>query len=52
MYAALWRALPGPLWVRVVIAVVLAVAVVFVLMTRVFPVVDGIVNPQDVTVGD
>lgn len=52
MYAAFWRALPGPLWLRALIVVVLAVAAVFALMTWVFPLVDGIVNPQDVTVGD
>jgi hypothetical protein len=52
MYAALWRALPGPLWLRALIVVVMAAAVVFALMTWVFPLVDGIVNPQDVTVGD
>jgi len=51
MYAALWRVLPGPVWLRIVALAVLACVVVFALMTWVFPLVDGIVNPQDVTVG-
>lgn len=51
MYAALWRALPGPLWLRVLLILALASAVVLALMTWVFPLVDGILNPQDVTVG-
>ncbi|WP_199241031.1 hypothetical protein [Naasia lichenicola] len=50
MYAALWRILPGPLWVRLLTLVILVAVVVGALMTWVFPVVDGIVNPQDVTV--
>src|SRR4051812_21480821 len=50
MYAALWRLLPGPLWVRVLTLVILAAVVLAALVTWVFPAVDGIVNPQDVTV--
>ena len=50
MYGALWRVLPGPVWVRILLALVLLVAVVFVLFTWVFPWVDGIINPIEVTV--
>lgn len=50
MYAALWRALPGPWWVRVLILLVLAAAVVYGLFMWVFPWVSQFVNPQDVTV--
>lgn len=50
MYGALWRVLPGPWWLRVVILLVLAVAVVYGLFTWVFPWVSEFVNPQDVTV--
>lgn len=50
MYSALWRVLPGPWWLRVVILVVLAVAVVYALVTWVFPIVDSLVEPN-VTVG-
>ena len=48
MYAALWRILPGPWWVRVLILLVLVAAVLF---WYVFPWVSQFVNPQEVTVG-
>ena len=50
MYAALFRALPGPLWVRIILLVVLALAALAVLVIWVFPFVDQFVNNQDVTV--
>jgi hypothetical protein len=50
MYAALWRVLPGPLWVRVVLVLVLLAAILFALVSWVFPWVDGIVNNQEATV--
>ncbi|HIW96179.1 MAG TPA: hypothetical protein H9867_06830 [Candidatus Corynebacterium gallistercoris] len=37
MYAALWRALPGPWWVKTLIVVALLVGVFFLLMEVVFP---------------
>ena len=51
MYAALWRVLPGPWWVRVLILLVLVAAVLYGLLFYVFPWVSQFVNPQDVTVG-
>ena len=51
MYGALWRILPGPAWLRLVILAMLAVAVVAALFTWVFPWVDGLVNPQQSTLG-
>lgn len=51
MYAGLWRILPGPWWVRVLILIILATAVVYGLFFFVFPWVGEIVNPQEVTVG-
>ena len=51
MYAALWRVLPGPVWLRILLIVLMALAVVAVLFTWVFPWVDGIVNPQQATLG-
>ncbi len=51
MYAALWRLLPGPWWVRVLILLVAAAAIVYGLFVWVFPFVSEIVNPQEVTVG-
>ena len=52
MYGALWRVLPGPVWLRIILVLLLVAAVVFALFTWVFPWVDGIVNPINVTVGD
>jgi hypothetical protein len=51
MYAALWRGLPGPWWVKVLILVVLAAAVLYGLMFYVFPWVSQFIVPQEVTVG-
>jgi hypothetical protein len=52
MYAALWRLLPGPWWVRLFILLILAAAVLTALVLWVFPVVDQMVAPQDVTVDE
>lgn len=50
MYRALWRALPGPVWLRVILLVILIAAVLYGLVFYVFPWVSTIVNPQEVTV--
>jgi len=50
MYAALWRILPGPWWVRLAILVVAAAGILTALVIWVFPIVDLLVAPQDVTV--
>jgi uncharacterized BrkB/YihY/UPF0761 family membrane protein len=51
MYAAIWRVLPGPVWLRVLLALALLAAVLFALATWMFPWVDSIVNNQEATVG-
>lgn len=51
MYAALWRMLPGPWFVRLFLLLVLAAAVLYGLFFFVFPWVSSFVNPQDATVG-
>jgi hypothetical protein len=51
MYAALWHALPGPWWVRLLILIVLIAAVLYGLIFYAFPWISQFVNPQDVTVG-
>lgn len=51
MYAALWRALPGPLWLRILLLLVLLVAVLYALVTWVFPWIDGFTAASDSTVG-
>jgi hypothetical protein len=50
MYAALWRLLPGPGWVRVLLLVILAAVALYGLYFYAFPWISEIVNPQEVTV--
>ncbi|MFE5408192.1 hypothetical protein [Microbacterium sp. NPDC056569] len=50
MYAGLWRILPGPWWVRVLILLALIAAVLYGLLFYAFPWVSQFVNPQEVTV--
>ena len=52
MYAAIWRILPGPVWLRILLVLVLVVGVLAVLSTWVFPWVDSVINDQQVTVVD
>lgn len=51
MYLALWRVLPGPVWVRVLIVTVLVVAVLLALVEWVFPWAAETLLPQESTVG-
>lgn len=51
MYAALWRILPGPVWLRVIELIVLLAIVLTVLVLFVFPWLNGWVNVSEVTVG-
>lgn len=39
MYGWIFRQLPGPLWVRIILAIILILAAVLVLMEYVFPVI-------------
>lgn len=50
MYGALWRVLPGPWWLRVLILIVAATVVVAALMVYVFPVVGLWITPDDVVI--
>ncbi|MGQ2915130.1 hypothetical protein [Microbacterium aurantiacum] len=50
MYGALWRILPGPWWIRLLIVLILLAAVLYALAFCVFPWVSEFVNPQEVTV--
>lgn len=50
MYGALWRILPGPWWVRLVLLLALAAAVVAALFYYVFPIVGLWITPEDVTI--
>ncbi len=51
MYAALWRMLPGPAWLRILILVAAAAAIVYGLLWWVFPWISQLVTPDEVTVG-
>ncbi|GAB3076573.1 hypothetical protein [Corynebacterium aquatimens] len=50
MYAALWRLLPGPKPVKILLLIALAVAVFLLLMEVVFPWVSTLMPYTDVTV--
>ena len=51
MYGWLWRALPGPLAVRLLLALLLLVGVLALLFLVVFPRVEELLPYNDVTVG-
>lgn len=51
MYGALWRALPGPAWLRILILLAAAVVILAALATWVFPWVQTFIEPPDATVG-
>ena len=48
MYSAFWRLLPGPWFVRLLIALVLVAAILYGLFWYVFPWISPIVNPGEV----
>lgn len=50
MYAALWRLLPGPWWLRVLILLVVVVAVLYALFWYVFPWISPFISPGEVDV--
>ncbi len=51
MYGWIFRALPGPLWMRVILSVILVLAAVMVLMVFVFPWVSQFNPLTDSTIG-
>ncbi len=51
MYATLWRALPGPVWARVLLCAVLALVVVAVCFSWVFPALSPLLPFTDPTAG-
>ncbi len=48
MYAALWRVLPGPWWLRVLILLVGAAAIVYGLFFYAFPWVASLISPGEI----
>ena len=51
MYGALWRVLPGPAWLRVLMLLVLAALVVWVCFQWVFPWISTYLELNENTVG-
>ncbi|WP_189636264.1 hypothetical protein [Arthrobacter sp. NamB2] len=51
MYGWIFRALPGPLWMRVILSLILVLAAVAVLMVFVFPWVSQFNPLTDSTIG-
>ena len=50
MYAALWRALPGPWWTKLIITLIILAIVLYCLMNYVFPWVAAQLPASDVSV--
>ncbi|AKT50839.1 hypothetical protein [Arsenicicoccus sp. oral taxon 190] len=50
MYSLLWRALPGPAWLRALLCLLLAAVVVWVCFTWVFPWLADLMPFNDQTV--
>lgn len=50
MYAALWRALPGPAWLRALLCLLLAALVVWLCFSYLFPLLADVMPFNDQTV--
>jgi hypothetical protein len=50
MYAWVWRVLPGPAWVRVVILLIVALAIVSICFNWLFPAIAPLMPFNDITV--
>lgn len=50
MYGALWNVLPGPLWVRILLVLVLVAALLFSLVEWIFPWVNTLLPISEATV--
>lgn len=50
MYAGLWRALPGPLWLRLILVLLLLAVVLVALAAWIFPWLESIIGPREATV--
>lgn len=52
MYGAIWRALPGPAFIKLLFALIFIAAIAISLVAWVFPWIDAMLMPQDVTLGE
>ena len=48
MYAGIWRLLPGPWWLRLLIVLIVVSAVLYALFYYVFPWVSPIISPGEI----
>lgn len=52
MYGALWRVLPGPVWFRVILVLLLATAAVYACFTWLFPEIAPYMPFNETTIED
>lgn len=50
MFSIIWRFFPGPAWLRVIVLLIVLAALVYALITYVYPWVTLQFPPEDVTV--
>ena len=50
MFSIIWRFFPGPAWLRVIVLLLVAAALVYAVITYVYPWVTAQFPPQDSTV--
>jgi len=50
MYGFLWSKLPGPIWARVLVSVVVVAIVLAILVVWVFPAIDELIVNEEVTI--
>jgi hypothetical protein len=51
MYGALWRVLPLPAWLKIIVFTLLAAAILTACVLWVFPIINEMTAPVDSTVG-
>lgn len=50
MYGLLWDALPGPIWVKAILTIIILAAVFLLLMEYIFPWVSSLMPYNDIAV--
>ena len=50
MYGLLWSKLPGPLWFKVLVSVIVVGIVLAILVVWVFPAIDELIVNEEVTI--
>lgn len=52
MFSLIWRFFPGPAWLRIIAILSVAAALVYVLMTWVYPYAAELLMTEEATVGE